>query len=84
MSRVNILLFYSAALLVITEGFPVDQDHDSDSSEYGSYFEGDMILDTNQINAILFPNGRNGLIKGQYKWPNNSVFYEIDPVFGNR
>lgn len=38
----------------------------------GGYFEGDMDIDLT----------RNGVINITRRWPNNTVYYQIDTVFG--
>lgn len=41
---------------------------------YGDYFEGDMVLNEEQIEDLLSP-ARNGLIKKRYRWTNKTVPY---------
>lgn len=43
---------------------------------YGDYFEGDMILSQEQLNAISWGvTPLNGLIDTKYRWPNKTVPY---------
>lgn len=44
--------------------------------EYGEYFEGDMVLDAEQMEAIL-SSSRNGLLNTTYRWPDKTVVYEM-------
>lgn len=46
--------------------------------EYGDHFEGDIILNEQQIDA-LNNERRNGLIDIIYRWPNNTVPYQLNP-----
>lgn len=45
--------------------------------EYGDFYEGDMILNENQIAALS--STRNGLINIEYRWPNKTVPYQLNP-----
>lgn len=45
--------------------------------EYGSHFEGDMILNQEQLMAAT-SLGRNGLIHSKYRWPNKTVPYLLN------
>lgn len=45
-------------------------------AEYGNHFEGDMILNEQQIGA-LNNDRRNGLVDINYRWPNNTVPYQL-------
>lgn len=44
--------------------------------EYGDYFEGDMMLSEEQLEAIFSP-ARNGLISTKYRWPKKTVPYQL-------
>lgn len=46
--------------------------------EYGNHFEGDMILNEQQMNA-LNNERRNGMIDINYRWPNKTVPYQLNP-----
>lgn len=43
-------------------------------------FQGDIIL-TKQQEEELFGLKRTGLVNENYRWPNNTVFYEISSAF---
>lgn len=43
---------------------------------YGNHFEGDMILNQEQLQAISAPV-RNGLISSKYRWPNRKIPYQL-------
>lgn len=44
--------------------------------EQGKYFEGDMDLTVEQVEAILSP-ARNGVISEYDRWPNKTVPYQL-------
>ena len=44
--------------------------------EYGEYFEGDMQLNEEQMEALFSP-ARNGLVSTKYRWPNKTVPYKM-------
>lgn len=44
--------------------------------EYGKHFEGDMILNDEQLDAIVSPE-RNGLILKRFRWRNGVVYYQF-------
>lgn len=48
-------------------------------AEYGDHFEGDMILNEQQIDALNNNKRRNGLVDMYYRWPNNIVPYQLSP-----
>lgn len=48
--------------------------------ELNDKFQGDIIL-TKQQEEELFGVGRTGLINTNYRWPNNTVAYEISTAF---
>lgn len=50
-------------------------DHGQNPEELGSYLEGDML--------VPGVEGRNGLVKTSYRWPNGIVPYSIAPNFGS-
>lgn len=45
--------------------------------EYGDQYEGDMILNQEQMEIISTPE-RNGLILVKYRWPNKTVAYQLN------
>lgn len=47
-------------------------------AEYGDHFEGDIILNEQQIEA-LNNERRNGLVDINYRWPNNTIPYQLSP-----
>ncbi|CAK1548297.1 unnamed protein product [Leptosia nina] len=50
--------------------------HEELHSEFGEYFEGDMVLSTSQIQDIRTAKQvRNGLREGTKRWPNQTVVY---------
>lgn len=44
--------------------------------EYGDYFQGDMILDDEQMEELFSP-ARNGLVDTKYRWPNKTLIYQL-------
>lgn len=42
--------------------------------EFSGQFEGDIVLNSHQINDLL---SRNALDDAKYSWPNNTVVYEL-------
>lgn len=48
------------------------------AEEYSGQFEGDIILNSDQIGELAL---RNGLSDEKYSWPNKTVVYEISPDF---
>lgn len=44
--------------------------------EYGDYFQGDMILDDEQMDDLFSP-ARNGLVDTKYRWPNKTLIYQL-------
>lgn len=70
--------FLIAAILSINfvRSLPIKSFSDEDFAEYGNHFEGDMILNEDQLEAILSSN-RNGLIETKYRWPNNTIPYQL-------
>ncbi|GAB0087749.1 Metalloendopeptidase [Sergentomyia squamirostris] len=48
------------------------------SEEKGEYYEGDMILSSKQITDL---RKRTGLVNTQYRWPNNTVPYQLSSEF---
>lgn len=46
------------------------------NAEYGDHFEGDMILNDEQLDALT-SNTRNGLVSHQYRWPNKTIPYRL-------
>lgn len=44
--------------------------------EYGDFFEGDMILDEEQMEDLFSP-ARNGIISTKYRWPHRTVPYRL-------
>lgn len=48
-----------------------------DDGEYGEYFEGDLMLNAEQFEAIK-SHDRNGLINLKYRWPNKTVVYKMN------
>lgn len=48
------------------------------AEEYSGQFEGDIILNPDQIGELAL---RNGLSDEKYSWPNKTVFYDISPDF---
>lgn len=48
--------------------------------ELNDKFQGDIIL-TKQQEDELFGLGRTGMVNENYRWPNNTVFYEISSAF---
>lgn len=48
------------------------------AEEYSGQFEGDMILNSEQVGDLL---SRNGLSDEKYSWPNQTVIYEISDDF---
>ncbi|XP_029720896.2 seminal metalloprotease 1 [Aedes albopictus] len=51
------------------------------AEELSGQFEGDMILTEEQTRDI---NRRNGMLNESYRWPMNTVFYEIDDTYFSR
>lgn len=47
-------------------------------AEYGDHFEGDMILNEQQIDAMNMKQ-RTGLVDINYRWPNSTVPYQLNP-----
>lgn len=45
--------------------------------EYGDQYEGDMVLNQEQMEIISTPE-RNGLILVKYRWPNKTVAYQLN------
>lgn len=53
---------------------------------YGDHFEGDMILNREQmliLTAPSMPSPRNGLILEKYRWPNKTLIYQLSPDHTN-
>lgn len=44
--------------------------------EYGDFFDGDMILDDEQMEDLFSP-ARNGLVSTKYRWPNKTLIYQM-------
>ncbi|XP_045761296.1 zinc metalloproteinase nas-13-like [Maniola jurtina] len=52
--------------------------YNNSKAEQGTYFEGDMILTTDQMDAIMFGSiRRNGIRDVTFRWPNATVVYHI-------
>lgn len=49
---------------------------DDNVEEYGEFFEGDMLLSDEQTDQ-LFYNARNGRRNRKYRWPNNTVPFQL-------
>lgn len=47
------------------------------AEEVSGQFEGDIILNDEQMNAIMGKSPRTGLIDTRYRWPNNEVPYVL-------
>lgn len=47
----------------------------------GGQFEGDMVLNQDQMNEINGIESRVGLIDGRYRWTNNLVPYTLGSEF---
>ncbi|CAG4925189.1 unnamed protein product [Colias eurytheme] len=83
------LIVFSILVIVSCKASPIIQDelygledvYDDDLSinpELGEHFEGDMILTAEQRDSITSAvKGRNGLLDGAKRWPNNTVVYYI-------
>ncbi|XP_055372327.1 seminal metalloprotease 1-like [Condylostylus longicornis] len=89
MAKYLFLIFGISAIIAIANTIPVlhqleEKSKEIDPEEQGGYFEGDMILDQDQLNSILNPKGRHILIGEKYKWKNAIVHYEIDSVFSEQ
>lgn len=57
---------------------------DENPEEFSGQFEGDIVLNADQINDLHL---RNALDEEKYSWPNNTVVYELsagefDPAMG--
>jgi len=51
--------------------------HKQNIEELSGQFEGDILLNPEQRDAIFFPNHRNGLIDRKYQWSNRTIPYEL-------
>jgi len=80
----SVLLIFGVLIAVIamTTALPIDQT-EIDPEEQGDYFEGDMILDNDQMEAIINPRGRNIIRQERYRWKNAQVYYEFEDVFND-
>lgn len=47
--------------------------------ELSSQFEGDIILNQEQHDYIFLGKNRNGMIEANYRWPNNTLPYKLNP-----
>ncbi|XP_029716337.1 seminal metalloprotease 1 [Aedes albopictus] len=56
---------------------PILSQDEVNAEEIGNHFEGDMILNPEQLMAVK-EESRNVLIASKYKWPHNTVHYRID------
>ncbi|XP_055372326.1 zinc metalloproteinase nas-14-like [Condylostylus longicornis] len=87
MNRNTLLIIgICANLLLITIALPIENKYDPDESEIdpeeiGGFFEGDMMLDEDQYEAIMNPRGRNIQIGEKYRWKDAIIYYEIDSIF---
>lgn len=54
-----------------------DYPDESESSEYGDFFEGDMILSEEQMSIVF--GERNAKVDEKYYWPNATVPYVLCP-----
>lgn len=51
---------------------------ETEVTEEGDYFEGDMILTQEQIDLLYNNGGRNGLRDSKFRWPLHEVPYDFD------
>lgn len=75
----GILLQRTVHLLIKVMHYNIHHCNFSDG-ELNDKFQGDIIL-TKQQEEELFGLSRTGLVNENYRWPNNTVFYEISPDF---
>jgi len=77
----SILLIFCAliAITATTNAVPINMPEMD--PEQGDFFEGDMILDNDQMEAIMNSRGRNMLRDEKYHWKDAKLYYELDYVF---
>uniref|UniRef100_A0A182JV62 Metalloendopeptidase n=1 Tax=Anopheles christyi TaxID=43041 RepID=A0A182JV62_9DIPT len=84
-SLVAIFVCAMALLSHRTVGFPIKRTSpiflENMFEEVGEYFEGDMMLSSEQTEAVK--NGYATVIDKIYKWPSNIVYYTIDTTVYN-
>ncbi|XP_026477499.1 zinc metalloproteinase nas-13-like [Ctenocephalides felis] len=74
----NIYVFYQAREAAPTVPvIPANADDASIWESLGNKFEGDMILDKDQLRFAMGIETRNGLRQSRYKWPKKVLPYEI-------
>ncbi|XP_055298042.1 seminal metalloprotease 1-like [Sitodiplosis mosellana] len=69
-----------AVLFTLALSLPLDsisgREKSEETAEYGNHYEGDMLLNKDQLDALSSPE-RNGLINEKYRWPNKTVPYQL-------
>nr|AYV99641.1 venom polypeptide [Dolopus genitalis] len=75
--KLSVLLLVACATGIYGIPIKTEDVNTEDVGEYGEYFQGDIVLNEEQMSSILYSNKRNGRIQEKYRWPGNLVFYEI-------
>lgn len=72
--KLPLLSLVCCALVSHSFGGPIDRQGPLEE-EMSGYFEGDMDMSEEEINAL---NSRTGLVDVKYRWPNNVVYYHLN------